>query len=274
MARLTVLDVGAAAPPHPEKGAPGVVTWLAQDGTLWGHAYRVGEERWLSLPSVGRFRFGAADGDAVVIPDEGVDHAHLADAYRRCVLPFALHAHGAEVLHGSGVVIGGQAVALCAHAHTGKSTLAFALSLRGHDLWADDAVVFEAEEAGAVAVAQPFYLRLRPATRAYFGSDELSSNGASPTLPDRLPLGTVVLLERGGDDVELDRLRPAEALTAALEHAYSYDVSHPVRRRQMVETYTHLVASTPVWRLRFQEGFELVDRVADAVERAVRQGTS
>jgi hypothetical protein len=274
VAGLTVLDVGAAAPPHPEKGAPGVVTWLAQDGTLWGHAYRVGEERWLSLPSVGRFRFGAADGEAVAIPNEGVDHAHVADAYRRCVLPFALHAHGAEVLHGSGVVIGGQAVALCAHAHTGKSTLAFALSLRGHDVWADDAVVFESKGAGTIAVAQPFHLRLRPATRAYFGRDGRSSNGTSHELPDRLPLGTVILLERGVDDVELERLRPAEALTATLEHAYSYDLSDPVRKRQMVGTYAQLVASTPVWRLRFQPEFDLIDRVADAAEHAVREDRS
>jgi serine kinase of HPr protein (carbohydrate metabolism regulator) len=243
------------------------VTWLAHDGSVWGHAYRVGEERWLSLPSVGRFRFGAVDGDAFVIPDPGVDHEIVVDVYRRCVLPLALHAHGAEVLHASGVVIAGRAVALCAQAHTGKSTLAFAVSRRGHAVWADDAVAFEINGSGAVAVAQPFYLRLRPPARAFFGS-AVATNSAAHEVPDRLPLGAVVILERVDHDVELQRLRPAEALDAALDHAYSYDLADPARKRRMIETYTQLVASTPTWRLRFRPGFEEIDEVVDAVEEA------
>jgi hypothetical protein len=272
MARLTVLDVGAPAPPHPERGAPGVFTWLSLDGTLWGHAYRAGDEQWLALPHVGRFRFGAVAGEAVAIPDPGVDHATVVDVYRRCVLPLALHAHGAEVLHASGVVIGGRAVALCAHAHTGKSTLAFALNLRGHDVWADDAVVFEIEGSGAVVVAQPFYLRLRPPAQAFFGEAAAgTTNGVGSELPDRLPLGAVVVLERIDDEIELRRLPPAEAVAAALEHAYSYDLADQTRKRQMMETYTKLVASTPTWRLRFRPGFDHMDAVADAVETAFRR---
>jgi hypothetical protein len=274
MARLTVLDVGAPAPPHPERGAPGVFTWLSLDGTLWGHAYRAGDEQWLALPHVGRFRFGAVDGEAVAIPDPGVDHATVVDVYRRCVLPLALHAHGAEVLHASGVVIAGQAVALCARAQTGKSTLAFALSLRGHEVWADDAVVFEIESSEAVVMAQPFYLRLRPSAQAFFGEAAAgTTNGEGSELPDRLPLGAVVLLERVDDDIELRRLPPAEALAAALEHAYSYDVADPARLRQMIETYTRLVASTPTWRLRFRPGFDAIGEVVDAVEAVFEQSS-
>jgi len=275
VARLTVLDVGAAGPPHPERDAPGVTTWLAVDGTLWGHAYRAGDEQWLSLPRVGRFRFGAVNGEAVAIPDPGVDPAIVIDTYRRCVLPFALHAHGAEVLHASGVVIRGEAVALCARALTGKSTLAFALSLRGHDVWADDAVVFELDEASAVvAVSQPFYLRLRPPSRTFFGETVTGmTNGATSALPARLPLGAVILLERVEDELELRRLRPGEALGAALEHAYSYDLADPARLRQMIEAYTQLVASTPTWRLRFPSGFDQIDAVVDAVEAAFEQSS-
>ena len=248
---------------------------MHEDGTLWGHGFRVGDERWLSLPNVGRFRFGASGGEAVAIPDDGVDRETVFDAYRRCVLPMALHAHGSEVLHASAVLVRGRVVALCAHARTGKSTLAFALSCRGHRPWADDAVAFELAASGPVTTAQPFHVRLRRSAEEFFRTQTVSTerDAATDGLPERLPLGTIVLLERAddaddADDLELRRLKPGDALAGALEHAYSYDLTDSGRKRRMIETYTALVASTPIWRLRFRPGFERIGRVADAVEAA------
>jgi hypothetical protein len=276
VARLTVLCEGALGPPHPDRSADGVFTWVQDDGTLWGHGFRVGDERWLSLPNVGRFRFGASGGEAAAIPDPGVDREMVVDAYRRCVLPMALHAHGSEVLHASAIVIRRRVVALCAHARTGKSTLAFALGLRGHRTWADDAVAFEFDGSRLLASAQPFHLRLRSSAEAFFETEDLPSDPdeRAHEPAERVLLGAVVLLERADDvdDVEMMQLKPADALTGALEHAYSYDLTDPERKRRMIETYTELAAATPTWRLRFRPGFERIGRVVDAVEAAAADG--
>jgi hypothetical protein len=266
MARLTMLHPAASAPPHPEAGAPGVFTWVHEDGTTWGHGFRVGTERWLALPNVGRFRLGAHGADADVVPDSGVLEHVIRDAYRRCVLPMALHANGAEVLHASGVVVDGGVVALCAGARTGKSTLAYTLTQRGHIAWADDAVAFHFDGTRPYSTPQPFELRLRSSAAEFFGR-----NGGAAAAGDGSqglrPFKAAVVLERADEvDVELERLSAAAAFTRLLEHAYSYDLSDPERKRRMMETYTQLVASVPVWRLRFRAGWERVSRVADAIE--------
>src|SRR5919204_5174128 len=99
----------------------------------------------MTLPNLGPFRFTAASDEpvrATVRPD--VDAAVVEDAYRRMVAPMVLQVRGLEILHSSAALVGGRVAAFCGTSESGKSTMAYAFSRRGHHLWADDAVAFEA----------------------------------------------------------------------------------------------------------------------------------
>lgn len=69
-------------------------------------------------------------------PEARLDIARLDVTGR--VLSLAMHAGGELCLHGSGVMIGGQAIAFVAAKGSGKSTLAAALVARGRRLISDD----------------------------------------------------------------------------------------------------------------------------------------
>ena len=270
---LTVAAPDTPAPPHPDAGDPGVFTWYNLDGSLWGHGFRADGGRWLSFPGVGRFLLGASGGAATAVPDDGVAVETTVDAYRRFVLPMALHANGVEVLHASAVVHDGRVFALCAPAKTGKSTTAFALGLRGHELWADDAVAFELRAGAPVALAQPFRLRLRRTAGEYFDrrvppeAFDAMLDGSLDTAPATLPFGGLVLLERS-DTLTVASVGAADALRPVLEQAYWYDLSDPLRKRELLERYTQLVAVVPIWSARFPAGFDAIDALVDALEEA------
>ncbi len=263
------------APPHPSGGDPGVFTWYNLDGSLWGHGFHENGRRWLSFPGLGRYSIGARDGEAVAVPDEGVELDELVDGYRRFVLPLALHANGVEVLHASAIAIGNGVIGLCAHARTGKSTTAFALSLRGHELWADDALAFEIEHGMPYAIRQPFRLRLRRTAGEFFDARVAPEafaamlDGPLDEPRDRLPLAGLILLERS-DDHGIHRIAPADALGPLVEQAYWYDLREHERKRRMLERYTQLLAATPVWRATFPPGFDTIDSLVDKIENAVR----
>lgn len=264
----------APAPPHPSRGDPGVFTWYNLDGSLWGHGFREDGRRWLSFPGLARYSIGARGGEAIAVPDEGVDLEAVVDGYRRFVLPLALHANGLEVLHASAVVMEDGVIGLCAHAKTGKSTAAFALSLRGHELWADDALAFRIADGIPEAIAQPFRLRLRRTAGEFFDARvppeafDPMLNGSLDEHRRPLPLRGLVLLERRGE-LDVQRMTPADALAPIIEQAYWYDVDEPGRKRLMMERYTALVSEIPVWRATFPPGFEMLDRLLDTIETAV-----
>ena len=59
------------------------------------------------------------------------------------VLPFAALLQGLEVFHASGVVLGGEAIALLGPSNSGKTSLAMELCERGASFLADDVLTLE-----------------------------------------------------------------------------------------------------------------------------------
>jgi hypothetical protein len=177
----------------------------------------------------------------------------LLEAFQRSVVPLVLHTRGVQVLHASAVLGPSGLCVLCARSGTGKSTLAYALSLwPKRTLWADDAVALDVSPTEVAAIPLPFSLRLRPASARYFDREaEPVIAGDPPGHP--APVSAVVVLERSADPNEapaLRRLRDAEAFTSVLEHAYCFDFEVP-HTRAVAETYLELVGIVPVYSLRF-----------------------
>jgi hypothetical protein len=254
---------GAKAPKVPDESRAGVTVWRDRDGVACAYGHASAYERWVHVLGVGAFSFAAGRAEVVAYPlAEATPHL-VADAFHRTVLPLALQALGREVLHASAVHMGDGVVAFGAVSETGKSTVAYALSRRGHSLWADDAVCFETSPHAVRAVPLPFALRLRPASAAFFGA---TPNGTVKT-PSPAPLAAVVLLaraERG--TAHLHRLPAADAFPETLAHGYSYSIDDPERTGRMASAYLDLVDRVPVFRLTFPDGLERIDAMVDLIE--------
>jgi hypothetical protein len=235
----------------------------------------------MHLPGIAAFRFGADGEDAVVIPEGDsatVDHALIEDAFQRSVLPMALQAHGKEVLHASAVLIEDRVVAFCGRSQTGKSTVAYGLHRLGYNVWADDALVFDAAVDPVRAIPYPHRVRIRGESAEYFQLDELKKrDGSSWTTLEQAqeepaPLACIFLLERDEEQsavVETARLRPAEALGSVMEHAYWFRLDEE-RTRRMIDRYFRLVTEVAVFRMRFRAGLDHLPEMLDQAQSALR----
>jgi hypothetical protein len=163
--QLVLLPAAEAAPPPLE--GPGTEVWRDTDGRLCAVGYRSPLGHSLFVPNIGTFRFESPtmeSGTIVLEPLPAVDDDLIDDAFHRIALPLSVQFGGLEVLHASAVCCGGGIAALCGRAGAGKSTLAYALSRRGHDLCADDAVPFDLSGTTIAVPSLPFRMRLRPAS--------------------------------------------------------------------------------------------------------------
>ena len=239
-----------------------------------GGQYRV------DVAGVGSFHFDALAATVTAHPRGSIPWNVIQEAYDRSVLPIVLQARETEVLHASAVRLRGV-VAFCGVSGTGKSTLAFALSRRGHPLWADDAVAVGFRDSSVVAFPLPFELHLRPRAAQFFGPVRPTAGAGSLAGPaDRsaAPLAAVCVLSRCEEDldddhgVRIEQLRASEAIPALLAQAYCFSLEDLDRKRRMVERYMLLAARVPVFALRFRPRFELLPRVLDQVERLFARG--
>lgn len=261
-AHLRLVRAGAKAPAPPSADASSAV-WLDADGRPAAYGGSDAVSHWIELPGVGSFRFGSGQ-HVTVFPVNGVRDETVEDAFRRIVLPMALQAGGEEVLHASAVVGPAGLVAVCAVSGTGKTTLAYALSRRGHPLWADDAVAFELRGDGVLARPLPFTVRLKGESATFFG------DAPTDTLyePEAERLAAILILERG-EVSAVERLETAGAFPRVLEHAYCFDLDESERKRAMMASYLELVARVPVHRVRMQPRFDRLPELLDRLEREV-----
>ena len=269
MLRLTIAGADAPAPLPPDVSDPAATVWRDDAGAVVALGRTVADRHWLHLPRVGAFGFAQSAGGVTAVPEPGVDPGVVEDAFRRMILPLALQAQGREVLHASAVRTPTGVVALCARSGTGKSTIACALGRRGHLLWADDEVCFEAGDSGIEAAPLPFTLRLRPSSAAFFGHRD--TDDRLHEAENREPLAAVFVLERSaGVATRIERLAPADAFPAVLTHGYSFTVDDRERTRAMMRNYLELVDRVPVFRLTFADGLDKLDALVEMIERTAR----
>ena len=242
----------------------------AEGGQVCGYGYTAAGARWIHLPGIATYRLGGQAGEAVAAPVASVER--VGDAYERTVLPFALAAAGQEVLHASGVAGKHGVVALCGDSGTGKTTLAMALATRGHQLWADDAVAFDASTTPVRALPLPFAMNVRPASAEFFyGRAESHRVIGLHHTHEPKPMAAVVMANRDEGDrlaapALVERLDPASALPLALHHGYCFDPDDQERRQGMIDAYLDLVTRVPIYQLEFRARFADLEAVVCAVE--------
>jgi hypothetical protein len=250
---------------------PRAEVWRDNDGAVCAYGQVLGEEHWMHLPRLASFRFYPRADEVTAVVPSGIREELVLDAYRRSVLPMALQVGGREVLHASAIRTPLGVLALCGISETGKSTIAFGLSRRGHELWADDAVAFEISSGGATVLSLPFEIRLRPASAEWFEVNTASG----PTITDDVataPLAAVCVLRRNDDTgvpVVVTRLSSAAAFAAVLTHAYCFTLEDRERKRRMMSHYLGLVATVPIFDVCFQSGLANLPAILDAIEQAL-----
>jgi hypothetical protein len=262
---------GAAVPPLPNDSDPRLEVWRDRDGSVAAYGHTASGNHWVRLPGVAVFGYDPELDEVMAFVDDGVDRSDVAEAYRRIVLPLIQQVRQSQVLHASGVRATSGVVAFCGASGRGKSTLAYGLARRGYPLWGDDAVCFTASDGGMEAIPLPFDLFLRPPTASFFETAPGSVPRSEAT--EAIPLAAVCVLraedkpEPSESPVRIASLGSAEAFTMTLEHAYSFGLSDKEQRARLVDQYLELVATTPVFDVRFEHGLEQLGVVLDAIEQ-------
>jgi hypothetical protein len=277
-------------PPRWDLGAREVEVWRDNRGHACAYGQVVGGQPWMRVVGIGDFRLDPT-GSAVAVPDSGVPRADVIDVYYRNVLPMALQLGRHEVLHASAVAAPQGVLALCAASETGKSTLAYALGRRGHGLFADDALAFDAAGPCPTLTRVPFALRLRKASADHFGEasrDLVRVSGPLRTGTGEEPrLAAICVLERIGGDrpangpvrpgdssIQLAKIEPlaqASAFAAILPHAYCFRLADQERKKRMMRNYLSLVRLVPVLRLRFRPGLGHLSEILEILETALAE---
>jgi hypothetical protein len=241
------------------------------DGRPVAFGWVDGDEHWLEVPGAATFRYLPGHPEIVAIPDAAGGNRLVEDAYLNLALPLAYQLSGLEALHASGARLAHGVVAFCARSGTGKTTVACGLWKRGHGRWADDAVVFKADDDPVVTYRIPFLANVRAETRAALDIDEVEAHEPGWSR-ESAPLAAVVLLERdpsGCPGVKAVRLPIAAALRELEPHAHRFNLGDLERKRRTMQAYLRLTARVPVLRARFAPGFDRFESVLDDLERAI-----
>jgi hypothetical protein len=251
-----------------------VHTWRDLAGAVCAYGYRGAGHRWIRWPGFAAFRFDD-DGRIDAFPERTVDPAQILDLARRAVEPIVLQAIGWETLHASSVATPAGLLAFCGERESGKSTLAYSLSRRGHRQRSDDAVVMKIAVGRVMALALPFGVRLRDDPARHFGftpSEQLFSDVTpidhTPMTVSEDPLAAIFVLGRTtGPTPVVTRLSSTDAFTAILAHSHCFDPEDVASKQRLFEHYLEIAALVPIYDLRFPHGLEHLGAVVDAIER-------
>ena len=269
---LAIVDTAVALPPA-DLDASQVETVCDENGVVWAVVWECGTTRFVHLPDVGTFALAprAAEVVATVLP--GTPRESVVETYERFIAPIARLISGDVVLHASAILTPSGVVAFCGDPEAGKSTLAYGLSLRSFEHWADDAVALDLSDGRPRAIR---LLRtapnLRHASRAFFGTVGTPHATAATSATESVaPLAGILVLRRNDDlgsghASRISPLRGGRAFDAVVQHAFRLRLrGDEERRRSLVENYMTLSASTRVYALELRWGFDQLPAVLDEV---------
>lgn len=244
--------------------------WCDEHGVTFARARAEGPDRWIDWPGVGVFAFRLGSSVVRVAPRRPFDQ--VRDLFIRVLQPVVQQALGRQALHASAVRGRGGVLAFCGRGRSGKSTLAYALSGRGFDQVADDALLIESIADDISVRPLPFVPQLREPSRHHFGVS-LPSSISGPLNPDRpldlvAPLRAVFVLEQRETATApvAERLAPVSAFSVLLRHAHCFDQRPTIESAPLVEDYLRIVERVPVFALTYAPSFDGLETLAAVVE--------
>lgn len=216
----------------------------------------------------------APDGTELLCDPEpgGAEWSTLLTAQ---ALPLAATLQGFEVLHASGVVLGGRAALFAGPPGAGKSSLAAALLRRGDaELLSDDTVALALRGGEPIAHPGAALLQLQAAEHERLSTRERAVLGAptaflgkqrySPSVAaSPAPFGELFLLERSTHGPPVERIEAVDPF-ALLASTFNLSVRTPERLTRHLDLAVALAATGRIHRLRVQPGMDAT-RLAEIV---------
>lgn len=207
-------------------------------------------------------------------PPETLDHL-LYDH----VLPRVIAHQGDLVLHGGGVLIGTQAIAVIAETGRGKSTLTASLHAAGNPMLGDDALIVtaDASEESKTHHIRAVYpsLRLNPDSASRFFPGEAGRLMAHYSDKRHLPLGktiataplaAVFLIGEPSDIITIRRITSAEACMTLIAHSFALDPTDTARAREKLGKVSAMVAAIPIWEIRYPLDYDCLPDVYETIQ--------
>ncbi|MGH6828638.1 MAG: hypothetical protein ACREFW_06985 [Rhizomicrobium sp.] len=232
----------------------------------------------------GRDRITVENGTSVTIePAQGSDLTRTRSLLMGPIQAVLWHQRGLLPLHGSAVSIARPgtaniAVALTGPSHAGKSTLAAALSAKGHPTLADDICIVDARSAELLTGQRRLRLwrdaldglgiKADGLPRALSLSEKYLVETDASELPDRTRLAHVFLLSRQRTEgIEVRRLKASQATVALHQVVQMMPAAESLGLgAQIFTAVTALQAhGVMVWRLSVPDDLTRLDRTAEAV---------
>ncbi len=196
-------------------------------------------------------------------------------------LGYLCHQRGLFPLHAASLNIGGRVVALAGMSGAGKSTLAMALVRRGHSLLSDDLTVLRTAPGEVMVLPawprlklwadalEQFGLAAAGLPRVRDGMDKYDLSPMAAFDPAPMPLGAVVLLDRGSN-LSMRRLEPIAAVPALDAFVHRAHAARLLGRRPALLAQAAAIAqSVPVWWLNRPMVFDLLEPAAALTERTL-----
>lgn len=216
-----------------------------------------------ALPGTGRIL--VRNGDEVLVDAEpGADPSTVLSGPLQAML---WHQRGLLPLHGSVVVIGTKAIALCGPSTAGKSTLAAVMAGQGHTVVADDVCVIDPDTADVLAgcgrlrlwrdALDRLGIESHGLERAARGKEKYVFDCSVRSVQERHRLAAIVLLSRRTNGtVEIERLRGARAAVALQSVVHMRRPADALERGPNIFAgLTRLVAGgVTVWQLHVAHG--------------------
>jgi hypothetical protein len=271
---LTIEEDRAPLLPDPQDAS--VQIWRDYHGKECAYAYKENKHYWLHFPSVATYRISKNTSEVLGFPEAHSNHHKIQDLFSRIVLPIALHTRGMQVLHASAIRTPDGVAAFCAMSDTGKSTTAFALTQRGYEQWADDAVPFEITGKKVHALPLKFERRIDSRATEHLGpAGKLMKHHEDS---NAVPLAIVFVLHRmnkkSKKEIEIQQLSAPQAFRSVLLHAHFFNLSSTDLKKHMVADYMKLTSLLPVIEIHFQPGFERLPTLLDEIEKTIKKSTS
>ena len=218
----------------------------------------------MRAPGFGRILIAPDGSELICDPEAG--SSQWSTLLTGQALPLAATLRGYEVLHASGVVLGGRAALFAGPPGAGKSSLAAALLHRGAALLSDDTVALELHAGELIAHPGAALLQLRAAEherlsareRAILGPPEtlLGKQRYSPRVTDSpAPFGELFLLERSTCGPPIERIEAVNPF-ALLASTFNLSVRTPERLVRHLDLTVALAATGRIYRLRVQPGID------------------
>ncbi|MCC6802499.1 MAG: serine kinase [Anaerolineae bacterium] len=174
------------------------------------------------------------NGSEIIIqPFSNVDERVIRLSVLGPALSMLLHQRGLLVLHGSAIVINGQAVSFLGSSGDGKSTMAGVLNRRGHPLVADDLSVVDFDPNGNPLLLPGFpQLKLWPEAVTSLGDDLDSLARLHPAMekrarhieqddfsPNLVPLRRLYVLH-DADSLSIEPVQSQQAFIELVRHSH------------------------------------------------------